>query len=173
MAPLVVMMGVSGSGKSTVGVGVAQALGVPFQEGDDFHDAASVERMKAGQPLDDAARAPWLVRIAAWLDRQLASGPDSRGGVVTCSALRRAARDALRADRPDVKLVYLAVSEPVLRERLQQRRHAFMPASLLSSQLEALMPPVPEEDVLRVDGDGSLEETVQAVLDALAAVSSS
>lgn len=164
MPPLLVIMGVAGSGKSTVGARVAAQLGVVFQEGDALHDLTSVARMRSGQPLDDEARRPWLGRIAAWLDQQIAA---RQGGVITCSALRRSARALLA--RPQVRLIFLDVSTDVLTQRVSDRAHAFMPAALLPSQLMALENPADHEAVLTVDGSGNLEQTVARVLAAVRA----
>ncbi len=145
----IVMMGVSGCGKSTVGRALAQALGLRFVEGDDLHPPANVARMAAGQPLDDAARAPWLDAVAAEL---AAPGPL----VLTCSALRRRYRDRLRAAAPGLRLVFLHGRTELLAQRLQARRHHYMPVSLLQSQLDALEPPDADEAALAVDiGDGA------------------
>lgn len=158
----VVVFGPSGSGKSTVGARLAHELGVAFLEGDDLHDADNVERMRAGRPLDEAARGPWLERIADWLDERAQRG---EGCVVACSALTRAARARLARGRPTY--VYLAVDPEELRRRVAYREHAFMPASLLSSQLATFEPPRPEECVYCVGADGGVTHTVDAALDAL------
>jgi carbohydrate kinase (thermoresistant glucokinase family) len=135
-------MGVSGSGKSTVAIPLAQRLDCPFQEGDDLHPAANVAKMHAGQPLDDADRWPWLDAIASWIDARLAEGS---GGVVTCSALKRVYRERLIGNRRGVRLVFLHADRALLAGRLAQRQHHFMPASLLDSQLATLEPPAPDE----------------------------
>ena len=139
-------MGVSGSGKSTVGAALAARLGVPFCEGDSLHPVANVAKMRAGAPLDDADRAPWLDRVNAWL-RGLQAG-----GVVGCSALRRRHRDRLR-DGVAGRLAFVFLDPPAweLERRLSVRRGHFMPAGLLASQLETLEPPGPEELSLRPD----------------------
>lgn len=133
--PIVVVMGVSGSGKSTVGARLAVDLGVEYAEGDDFHPAANVEKMAAGIPLDDADRAPWLDAVAAWMAER-----SGQGGVVSCSALKRAYRDRLRAAVPDAFFLHLAAPRDELAHRLASRRDHFMPLSLLDSQLAALEP---------------------------------
>lgn len=144
-APLVlVVTGVSGSGKSTVASLLAERLGLLFADGDDFHDPDSIARMRAGQPLDEAARTPWLERIRAWIDRQLATG---EGGVVACSALKRRYRRTLTGDRPDVRIVYLEGSRALIGRRIAARRGHFMPASLLDSQFAALEPPGADEAI--------------------------
>jgi carbohydrate kinase (thermoresistant glucokinase family) len=136
-------MGVSGSGKSTVGKLLASALGLSFVDGDDLHPAANRKKMAAGIALDDADRMPWLDAIAA----VLAGGPV----VVACSALRRIYRDRLRAAAPGLRLVYLWGTAELLRERLSGRRHAFMPAALLDSQLATLEEPDADERALWID----------------------
>src|SRR5579884_1235439 len=130
---IVVVMGVSGAGKTTVGRALAAALGWPFVDADDLHPAANVEKMRRGQPLDDADRAPWLAAVASTIRSM-------RDGVVACSALKRAYRDLLRV-RDDVRFVYLAVDEKVLAARLAARQGHYMPPSLLPSQLATLEPP--------------------------------
>lgn len=145
----VVVMGVSGSGKSTVAAGIAAASGLHFIDGDGLHSAASVARMQAGAPLDDADRWPWLDRIGACLaDRD--AWP--RGVVVACSALKRAYRDRIRAAAPGVRFVFLDGPGELIASRLGGRSGHYMPASLLASQLRTLEPPGADEaDVVRVD----------------------
>ena len=138
-------MGVAGSGKSTVGARLADALRRPFLDADDLHTDAARARMAAGTPLEDADRWPWLDRVGAWL----AAHP---GGVVCCSALRRAYRDRLRQHAPDVLFVLLDVPEAVLTERLTTRIGHFMPVELLRSQLATLEPLGEAERGLVVDG---------------------
>lgn len=140
MAPLVVVMGVAGSGKTTVGTLLARRLGLPYAEADDFHPPANIAKMAAGVPLDDADRAPWLARIAAWL-----AGQGASGGVVSCSALRRRYRDRLRAAAPGLFFVHLHGSEELIGRRIAQRAGHFMPPALLRSQFEALEPLAADE----------------------------
>lgn len=158
---VLVVMGVSGSGKSTVGARLAQRLGWDFADGDDFHPAANVAKMASGQPLSDADREPWLAAIAAWIDAELQAG---RRGVITCSALKRQYRDKLR--RVDVRFVYLRVARDELERRLTLRPHHFMPANLLDSQLAALEPPSADEAALTVDADDP-EQSVETIVAAL------
>jgi gluconokinase len=154
---MIVVMGVSGSGKSSVGTVLARTLGLPFLEGDALHPPANVAKMAAGVPLDDADRAPWLAAIAGWMEAH----PD---GVVACSALKRAYRDRLRAAAPALRIVALLLPERVLAERLGHRRGHFMPGSLLASQLATLEPPTAAEDALVVTADRSIDETVAAAM---------
>jgi carbohydrate kinase (thermoresistant glucokinase family) len=158
---VLVVMGVSGSGKTTVATRLVERLGWDFAEGDDFHPAANVAKMAAGQPLTDADREPWLAAIALWIDAELQAG---HRGVITCSALKRRYRDQLR--RPGVHFVYLRVTRPELERRLTSRSGHFMPASLLDSQLAALEPPAADEAALTVDADDP-ELSVESIVAAL------
>lgn len=161
---VLVVMGVSGSGKTTIAVAVAARLGWSYQEGDDLHPAANVAKMHAGIPLDDADRAPWLAAVAAWIDARLAAGEP---GVVTCSALKHEYRDILIGDRAHVRLIYLHADKLVIARRLANRKGHYMPASLLDSQLATLQEPTPDEHALTVEVAGAVEDTVNAVLRAL------
>jgi gluconokinase len=152
---VLVVMGVSGSGKSTVGLALARQLGWDFEEGDALHPSANVAKMAAGHPLDDADRAPWLTAVAAWLAAEIAAGCD---GVITCSALRRRYRDRLR--RPEVVFVYLAVPRAELVRRLAARRGHFMPPSLLDSQLAELEEPGPDEHAIVGSGPDPVASVV-------------
>ena len=154
----VVMMGVSGTGKSTVARLLADRLGWDFAEGDELHPAANVAKMAAGEPLTDADRWPWLERVAAWIDAEIEAG---RHGVITCSALKRAYRDLLR--RPAVLFVYLSVPRAELERRMAERHGHYMPASLLDSQLSALELPDRDEAVLTVAADGDPARTVESI----------
>jgi len=153
----VVVMGVSGTGKSTVGRLLAARLGAAFVEGDDLHPAANVERMSAGIPLTDADRAPWLELVR---DAMSGAGGDT---VVACSALRRAYRDVLRGARGRVRFVHLVVPPEELERRLSERSGHFMPATLLASQLATLEPLAPDEDGVDLPA-ASADETVDAIL---------
>lgn len=144
----VVVMGVSGCGKTTVGEGLAAALGWPFDEGDRFHPAANVAKMSAGTPLDDADRWPWLEILAGRIRAAEASGTSS---VLSCSSLKRRYRDLLRTGAPRVRFVHLHGDRAVLAGRLAARRGHFFPPGLLDSQLAALEPLGPDEDGVVVD----------------------
>ena len=160
-----VIMGVSGSGKSAVGRRVATRLGYVFADADDYHPPANVARMARGIPLTDDERAPWLRALAAWLAEQHAAGHST---VLACSALKRGYRDALRAGAPGLCFVHLAAPREVLLERMQHRAH-FMPASLLDSQLQTLEPLRPDEIGLTVDATGDLEDVVARLSTGLSA----
>jgi gluconokinase len=166
--PVVLVMGVSGSGKTTVGSLLAERLGWTYAEGDAFHPPANVEKMRAGRPLTDADRLPWLDAIGAWIDRTTAQG---KPAVVTCSALKRSYRDRLRADRPRLTVLYLDAAPDTVRERLADRRGHFFPPKLLESQLRDLEPPAPEEGVqhVSVGADSQPDQIVQRLLDEHAA----
>jgi ribose 5-phosphate isomerase A len=133
--PILVIMGVSGTGKSTVAQELAARLGWPFEEGDALHPEANVAKMHAGMPLTDADRQPWLERVAAWIDAQRAK---KQPGIITCSALKRSYRQIIVGDRPEVRLVYLRGGRDLIAEHLAGRRGHFMPASLLLSQFDTL-----------------------------------
>lgn len=145
---IAIVMGVSGSGKTTVAVLLAAALGCQFQEGDDLHPAANVEKMSSGKPLNDADRLPWLQKIAAEIDGWRARG---ESGVLTCSALKRSYRDIIIGDRPDVTLVYLKGDYDLIHRRMATRQGHFMPVNLLDSQFAALQEPTPDEQPIVVD----------------------
>ncbi|MEU8618761.1 gluconokinase, GntK/IdnK-type [Streptomyces sp. NPDC048623] len=160
-AALVLVVGVAGSGKSTVGRLLAERLGWAYRDADEFHSEADRAKMAAGHPLTDADRVPWLDAIGAWMDRTIAAG---RQAVVTCSALKRAYRDALLAGRPEVRLVYLHGSRELLASRLAGRHGHFFPADLLDSQLAVLEEPEPDEHPLVVEIDRSPEAVAAAAL---------
>lgn len=165
-APRVVVMGVAGSGKSTVGRALAQRLGVGYVEGDDWHPPRNVALMRAGTPLTDADRADWLARLASRLGAAHAAG---QGLVLACSALKRSYRDTLRAGAPGLRFVWLHGPEGLLAERLATRQGHYMPASLLPSQLEALEPPAADEQAVALDMARPVPELVEAAARALEA----
>lgn len=158
VAPIVVLVGPAGCGKTTVGRALAGRLGARFVDGDDLHDPADVERMRSGEPLDDRRRGPWLDRIRAEITAAAAAG---EALVVGCSALRRSYRDRLADGLPAVRFVQLGLDEPTLRRRLAERTGHFFPATLLDSQLAAFEP-LPERD--RVDAGAPPEAVATAVL---------
>jgi gluconokinase len=153
--PLLVVMGVSGSGKSTVGAAIAQRLRVPFGDADDFHPPANVAKMTAGQPLDDHDRGPWLEAIGEWL------AAHSDGGVMSCSALKRSYRDRLRGHAPTVEFLHLDGSPEVIAARQASRPGHFMPSALLSSQFATLEPLAPDERGVVVDVAQSVDRIVE------------
>ena len=158
-APVLVVMGVSGTGKTTVATLLADRLGWDLAEGDDLHPAANVDKMAAGQPLTDEDRRPWLAAVAAWITEHTAAG---RPGVITCSALRRTYRDRLRGDH--VLFVHLTASRDQIEQRLTARRGHYMPATLLNSQIETLEAPGADENVLTIDVGRRPAEVVAEIL---------
>ena len=138
----IVIMGVSGSGKSTILGLLEQQLGWPAAEGDEFHPARNIEKMRAGHPLTDADRWPWLDSLATWIgDREM----DRDNGLMTCSALKRSYRERLSRHHPSVWYAQLTAPRELIASRLRNRVHSYMPASLLESQLQALEPLEPDE----------------------------
>ncbi len=154
-------MGVAGSGKSSVLAALVARLGWPSLEGDALHPTPNVAKMAAGVPLTDADRAPWLDAIGRWIDEREA---ERRSSVVTCSALRRAYRDALRRGRPSIWFVHLDPPRAVLERRIGHREGHFMPASMLASQLDALERLEPVEPGTTLDGMGSPGELAEQVI---------
>ncbi len=161
---IILLMGVSGCGKTTVGEQLAERLGWPYQEGDALHPPANVAKMAGGTPLSDADRLPWLTAVAAWIDARQAAG---ESGVVSCSALKRAYRQLLIDDRPEVRLVYLQGSRNQLAERLAARTGHYMPAGLLDSQLATLEEPTGAEQPLVVTIDQPVEAIVVKIMKAV------
>ncbi|MFJ3305745.1 gluconokinase [Streptomyces sp. NPDC086549] len=162
---VVAVMGVAGTGKTTIGPLLAARLGAPYAEGDDFHPQANIDKMSAGVPLDDADRWPWLDAIGTWAD-----GRRGLGGVVSCSALKRSYRDRLRATAPGIVFVHLTGSRKLIEDRMSHRRGHFMPTALLDSQFATLQPLQADEAGVSVDVSGSPEEIAERAAEALAAV---
>jgi len=162
MTLLVLVMGVSGAGKSTVGPLIAQRLGVRFDDADSFHPPANVAKMSRGAPLDDTDRGPWLDAIGAHL-----AAHEGIGCVVTCSALKRAYRDRLRAAAPGLRLVFLQGDLALVAARQAARQGHFMPASLIASQFATLEPPAPEEAATMLDVAATPDALAEAAITAL------
>ncbi|GAB6986316.1 gluconokinase [Nocardioides pyridinolyticus] len=160
MRPLVVM-GVSGSGKSTVGAAIAQRLRVPFEDADDLHPSANIAKMSRGEPLDDSDRYPWLELVGEWL------AVHEDGGVMGCSALKRKYRDQIRGLAPTTRFLLLEGSSEVIAARQAARPGHFMPASLLASQFATLEPLAADEDGMVLDVDQSVDAIVQGYVDAM------
>ena len=157
--PVLVVMGVSGSGKSTVGGMIAGAMGWDLQEGDDLHPQANIEKMATGHPLNDDDRWPWLAKIALWITQHTDAG---QPGIVTCSALKRSYRDILRGE--NVVFIHLAGSRDQIGQRLTARLDHYMPPSLLDSQISTLEPIDPDEQAIIIDVGGSPVEIVEEIL---------
>jgi gluconokinase len=162
---VLVLMGVSGSGKSTVAQELHRLLGWPFQEGDDLHPPANVEKMRSGQALDDADRRPWLEAVARWIEAQLAA---RQPGIITCSNLKRAYRRITIGDRQGATLAYLRGDRSEIEQRVEKRMHRYMPSTLLGSQFDALEEPGPDEHPITVSVKGTVAETVLDLLGQLA-----
>jgi gluconokinase len=154
----VVVMGVSGSGKSTVGAALAGRMRVPFEDADDLHPSANIAKMARGEPLDDDDRWPWLELIGMWLVNH------AGGGVIACSALKRKYRDQLRHHSDNVEFLLLEGSREVIEQRQAARPGHFMPASLMTSQFATLEPLAPDEDGVVIDVDQSVDEVVEGYL---------
>jgi gluconokinase len=161
---ILVVMGVSGSGKTTIASALAQHLGWPFKDGDELHPAANIAKMRAGHALDDHDRWPWLARIADWIDARRAAGSC---GVITCSALKRSYRELLTEGRPEVRIVYLHGDQSLIAARLAARHGHFMPSDLLATQFAALEEPGPDEQAIRVEVDQPASDIVAVIAAAL------
>ncbi|MFF1958844.1 gluconokinase [Streptomyces sp. NPDC058220] len=159
---VVVVMGVAGTGKTTVGPLLAAALGVPYAEGDDFHPPENIAKMSAGTPLGDVDRWPWLDAIGTW-----AHGRAGLGGVVSSSALKRAYRDRLRAAAPEAVFLHLTGDRPLIEQRMAERKGHFMPTALLDSQYAALENLADDEAGAAVDVSGTPEEITDRAVAAL------
>jgi len=164
MPSMLVVMGVSGSGKTTVAGLVAGRLGWELGDADDWHSPANVRKMHGGTPLEDADRWPWLESIAHWIDATRRTG---QHGVLACSALKRRYRDLLIGARADVRLVYLRVDESLIQHRQEQRHNHYMPASLVHSQFEALEVPGPDENPIVVDITQSAGRVAEMIVERL------
>ena len=161
---IVILAGVAGSGKSTVGKILATRLGWPFEDSDLLHSTADIAKMVSGKPLTDADRWPWLDTVCAWMDQQTAAG---KSAIMACSALKRSYRDYLRRDRPDVKIVLIDVDKATLMARLAGRHGHFFPKKLLQSQLADLEMPAPDEHVLVVPATGTPVQMADEIIDDL------
>ncbi len=169
--PILVIMGVSGAGKSTIAHELAVRLGWSFEEGDALHPEANIAKMHAGIPLTDADRQLWLERVAAWIDVQRAK---KQPGIISCSALKRSYRQIIIGDRPEVRLVYLRGGRDLIAQHLGGRYGHFMPASLLQSQIDALEEPEPSDEPLTIDlgpPAGQIAEEIIRLLGATTVVS--
>ncbi|HEX5507164.1 MAG TPA: gluconokinase [Pseudolabrys sp.] len=164
---VVIVMGVSGCGKSTIGALLASRLRWEFEDADWFHPTSNVDKMHSGIPLTDKDRWPWLDAVAAWIDRTRRSGGH---GVVACSALKRSYRDVLIGDRADVRLIYLKGDETLIARRLATRHEHFMPQSLLHSQFKALEEPGPDENPIVVSIEPQPREIVARILSTMEVV---
>jgi gluconokinase len=158
---IAVVTGVSGSGKSTIGAMLAGRLGWTFADGDSFHSAANIASMRAGVPLTDADRLPWLAAITAWMDDQIAAG---NSAVVACSALKRAYRQELVHGQPQIRLVFLQISHGTVVKRLIARHGHFFPRQLLDSQFAVLESPEPAEGALVVSAEAAPAEIVAKIM---------
>jgi ribose 5-phosphate isomerase A len=167
--PILVIMGVSGAGKTAIAEELAGRLGWPFEEGDSLHPEANIAKMRAGIPLTDQDREPWLKAVAAWIDGQRAR---KQPGIITCSALKQAYRRIIIGERPEVRLVYLRGGRDLVAERLAGRHGHFMPPELLQSQFDALEAPAPAEDPLTVDIEASPGQIADEIVRLLAEPSS-
>jgi ribose 5-phosphate isomerase A len=164
--PVLVIMGVSGAGKSTVAEELAARLGWAFEEGDSLHPEANIAKMHAGIPLTDADREPWLKRVAVWIDGQRTK---KQPGIITCSALKRSYRQIIIDGRPEARLVYLRGGRELIARHLAGRDDHFMPASLLQSQIDTLEEPGPDEDPLIIDLGPPPSEIAEAIIRLLGA----
>ncbi len=164
MPRLVVVMGVSGSGKTLVAEGLCSQLGWPLQEGDDLHPPHNIAKMSSGEPLTDEDRLPWLEKCREWL---AARAKDGRGGILACSALKGFYRDILRQDGMDVTFLFLRVPRDELERRLKGRKRHFMPVTLLDSQLETLEAPSGQEHILVLDAVDQPAEVIAKAVDLL------
>ena len=161
---IVILAGVAGSGKSTVGTILAARLGWTYEDSDLLHSTAEIAKMMSGAPLTDADRWPWLKTVATWMDQKIAAGASA---VIACSALKRTYRDYLRQGRPSVKIVMLDVNQATLMARLAERHGHFFPMKLLQSQLATLEMPDPAEEVLVVPAAGTPAQMAAKIIEGL------
>jgi gluconokinase len=161
---VVIVMGVSGSGKTTVAKGISTVMGWEFAEGDAFHSEANVAKMRSGEALSDEDRWPWLESIGSWISAKESAGESA---VVTCSALRRAYRDLLRRNRPHVRFLHITAPADVIRDRMEHRPGHYMPASLLPSQIATLEPLGDDEPGISVTNEGTAAQVLDRALSAL------
>jgi gluconokinase len=163
---VVVVMGVSGAGKTTIGKLLAERLGWEFADGDEFHPRENVKKMRSGVPLTDEDRLPWLQAIAQWIDEMRRQGNPA---ITASSVLKRSYRDIVIGKRPDVRLVFLEGSRDLIARRVAARRGHYMPASLLDSQFDTLEPPGPDENAIRVSIEPAPEKIVSDIIEQLRA----
>ena len=161
---IIVLMGVSGCGKTTIGTNLARCLNWEYQEGDALHPQTNIVKMSEGIPLNDDDRKPWIARIADWIETRCIAGRD---GVISCSALKEVYRQTIRGTQTDVLFVYLRGSRELLSDRLAYRKDHFMPPNLLESQLELLEEPSIDEQAMVVTIDSTPEKIVQKICDSL------
>lgn len=161
---ILIIMGVSGAGKTTIAERLAERLGCDFLEGDAFHPPSNVAKMRTGTPLEDADRWPWLATIAKAIDQRLL---DNQTAIITCSALKRSYRDILRADSLRTRLIFLQGDHATLQAHVDARDHDFMPPSLLKSQLATLEPPTPDEMPICVNIDQPIEKCIDQIVQAI------
>jgi len=158
---ILIITGVSGSGKTTIATTLAEQLGWPFKEGDELHLPSNITKMHSGHPLDDRDRWPWLEKVADWIDGRRQAGT---AGVITCSALKRSYRDFLASGRPEVRVVYLHGEKATITARLAERKGHFMPRSLLDSQFAVLEEPDPDEESIRLETDQLVGDIVAEIV---------
>jgi carbohydrate kinase (thermoresistant glucokinase family) len=161
---IVLVAGVAGSGKTTIGKLLAQQLGWEFEDGDDLHPAANIAKMRAGVPLTDTDRRPWLHAVAAWMDQRIAAGGS---GVIACSALKPSYRQLLSAGRPALRIVFLQVSRDILAARLASRPGHFFRPQLLDSQLAATEIPLPAEHAIVVSAESAPASVTAEIIERL------
>lgn len=157
---IILVMGVAGSGKTTLGKALAKDLGWEFQEGDDFHPPGNIEKMSAGVPLSDSDRYPWLDHVKSWINEKLSEGGS---GIITCSALKRSYRAYLGLEREGISVVLIGGQKSIIEDRLKHRSGHFMPPSLLRSQLEAMEPPLDNEKHISVDAGMTTDKQIEVV----------